>query len=421
MITFPATIAMAVLGMLVGSQINRAIYQLAWHPRPIGPWSPPHAEAVGRHWTDRLPVIGWFGLRRESVLHGHGYWLRPALIELLLGFAFAGLGCWLSADRVLPPETVSSPWPTVVLPRLVTWCSLLALMTVATFIDLDEQTIPDGVTIVGTLLALLLAATFPLSRLPVIARGGMVQPLLVTTPLAGPAWLFSFRGLLYALAIYGLWCMALMPKTCTLRHGLRKGINYMFASIIRPPRRTRPSDAPRDRWPRPAATRLAMIAIIGWLGIALVWRLGGDRWDGLFTALVGLAGGGTIVWTVRLVSRWSLGREAMGFGDVTLLAMIGAFVGWQAALLVFFLAPLAGVVVGLTQLLRARQTEMAFGPYLCLAAAGVLLAWPQLWHGYAEDLFVMGWVIPGLCAAGVCLMGGMLLGWKALAGDGSES
>jgi hypothetical protein len=111
----------------------------------------------------------------------------------------------------------------------------------------------------------------------------------------------------------------------------------------------------------------------------------------------------------------------MGFGDVTLLAMIGAFVGWQAALLVFFLAPLAGVVVGLTQLLRARQTEMAFGPYLCLAAVGVLLAWPQLWHGYAEDLFVMGWVIPGLCAAGVCLMGGMLLGWKALAGDGSES
>ena len=107
----------------------------------------------------------------------------------------------------------------------------------------------------------------------------------------------------------------------------------------------------------------------------------------------------------------------MGFGDVTLLGMIGAFVGWQAALLIFFLAPLAGVVVGLVQLILTRQTEMAFGPYLCLATVGVILYWPALWHGYAVDLFAMGWIVPGLCAAGACLMAGMLYSWRLIRGD----
>jgi len=53
-----------------------------------------------------------------------------------------------------------------------------------------------------------------------------------------------------------------------------------------------------------------------------------------------------MIWSVRIIGGWSLGREAMGFGDVTLLAMIGTFLGWQACLLVFFLAPFAGIVIG---------------------------------------------------------------------------
>jgi len=407
-------IGLALIGLLLGSQVNRGIYRLAWTPRSIGPWSEPLQEAADRRWSDYLPVVGWLGLRRESRLHGRGYWVRPAMIELIMGICCVSIGCWLSADRVLPGDVAgASPWNTVVVPRILTWCSLLALLSVATFIDLDEQTIPDQVTISGTLLALVLAVTFPLSRLPVVVQG-MVTPILVTTPSPTPDWLFGIRGLLYALAIYGLWCMALMPKVCTLRHGLFKGIRYMFASMVRPARRTRSA---RDRWPRPVATRLAMIAMAGWLGILVTWRLGGDSWIGLLTALVGLAGGGLVVWIVRLVSRWSLGREAMGFGDVTLLGMIGAFVGWQAALLIFFLAPLAGVVVGLVQLVLTRQTEMAFGPYLCLATVGVILSWPALWHGYAVDLFAMGWIVPGLFAAGACLMAGMLYSWRLIRGD----
>ena len=80
----------------------------------------------------------------------------------------------------------------------------------------------------------------------------------------------------------------------------------------------------------------------------------------------------------------------MGFGDVTLLAMIGAFLGWQAAVIVFFLAPVAAVVVAVGRLLLRGEKEILFGPFLCLAAAATVLAWPTLWD-YFDRYFALGW------------------------------
>ena len=42
------------------------------------------------------------------------------------------------------------------------------------------------------------------------------------------------------------------------------------------------------------------------------------------------------MWAVRIIGTLTLRQEAMGFGDVTLMAMIGAFTGWQSTLLIFF-------------------------------------------------------------------------------------
>jgi len=60
--------------------------------------------------------------------------------------------------------------------------------------------------------------------------------------------------------------------------------------------------------------------------------------------------------------------SAMGFGDVKFLAMIGAFLGWQKALLVFFLAPCFGAAAGLFQKIKYRADIIPYGPYLSLAA-----------------------------------------------------
>ncbi|MGD9014883.1 MAG: prepilin peptidase [Candidatus Omnitrophota bacterium] len=60
--------------------------------------------------------------------------------------------------------------------------------------------------------------------------------------------------------------------------------------------------------------------------------------------------------------------ESMGGGDVKLLAMIGAFLGWKIALLTFFMAPMFGAVVGTVNLLIRKQHTIPYGPFLSLAA-----------------------------------------------------
>jgi leader peptidase (prepilin peptidase)/N-methyltransferase len=65
--------------------------------------------------------------------------------------------------------------------------------------------------------------------------------------------------------------------------------------------------------------------------------------------------------------------ESMGGGDVKLLAMIGAFLGWQKVILTFFLAPFFGAAIGIINLIIRRQHTIAYGPFLSLAALISLL------------------------------------------------
>jgi leader peptidase (prepilin peptidase)/N-methyltransferase len=60
--------------------------------------------------------------------------------------------------------------------------------------------------------------------------------------------------------------------------------------------------------------------------------------------------------------------ESMGGGDVKLLAMIGAFLGWQKAILTFFLAPFFGAAIGIINLIARKDHTIPYGPFLSLAA-----------------------------------------------------
>ncbi len=66
-------------------------------------------------------------------------------------------------------------------------------------------------------------------------------------------------------------------------------------------------------------------------------------------------------------------KEAMGFGDVKLMGMVGAFIGWQGALLAFLAACVFGAVVGIALLVRRRDTHIPFGPYLAAGTLAVML------------------------------------------------
>ena len=111
-----------------------------------------------------------------------------------------------------------------------------------------------------------------------------------------------------------------------------------------------------------------------WLGLLL-------NLDGLFTdlqsAVIGAAAGYLVLWLVFQVFRLLTGREGMGYGDFKLLAVFGAFLGWQMLPLVILLSSLVGALVGIGMVVlrgRDRQVPIPFGPYL--AAAGfIALLW----------------------------------------------
>ena len=152
----------------------------------------------------------------------------------------------------------------------------------------------------------------------------------------------------------------------------------------------------------------------GTAAIVAVWALRAQAaWAGLLTSLIGLAASGGIVWAVRLIGTAALKREAMGFGDVTLMMMIGTFLGWQAGLILFFLAPFAGLVIGLLQFVLRRDDVIPYGPFLCLAAAAVVVAWAPIWD-WAAPLFGQGVLVPAVLIVCLALLGVMLAIWQAI-------
>jgi len=100
---------------------------------------------------------------------------------------------------------------------------------------------------------------------------------------------------------------------------------------------------------------------------------------GLVWSITGMVVGAGMVWIVRAVSSWMLGREAMGFGDVTLMAMIGSFVGWQPVLIILTLSPLCGLVMAVFVRLLTRKIVIPFGPFLAVATLVVLFSWRWIW------------------------------------------
>jgi leader peptidase (prepilin peptidase) / N-methyltransferase len=412
----PLFVRLAVLFLLgnwLGGFLNLGIYRLAYQPRSISPWSAALPGARPRRITDRLPVVGWFGLRRETALHGAGFWVRPLALELLTGALIAALYWWEVGERGLLPEQLRQ---FLALPgnlglaraALVTihiefgaHVCLLAFMIVASFIDLDEKTIPDGVTIPGTLIGLLLAAATPQSLLPVVefARGpnglGLANPRLSFLTFVDRAdwnWGSEF-SLALGIGCVWLWCFGLMTRVWRLRRGLRTAMRLFCARLARDP---------MTKW-------LVILGMLGTLALVFVHHhLGGTHWQGLLTALVGMAIGGGLTWVVRIVATAILGREAMGFGDVTLMTMIGAFLGWQPCLVIFFLAPFGAVAIGIAQGITHRDPEIRYGPFLCLAALVTIVRWAEIWEKTAP-LFALGWLIPATLAICLLLMGPLLI------------
>lgn len=92
---------------------------------------------------------------------------------------------------------------------------------------------------------------------------------------------------------------------------------------------------------------------------------------GLLNSILGILLGGGILWGLAWVSPYLFGKEGMGGGDIKLLAMIGAFLGWKPTLLTIMVGAVVGSVVGLGLIMckaMRRDQYLPFGPFLALGA-----------------------------------------------------
>ncbi|MFP4058682.1 MAG: prepilin peptidase [Candidatus Brocadiia bacterium] len=197
------------------------------------------------------------------------------------------------------------------------------------------------------------------------------------------------EGLTGGLFVYLVWRLAGGPSPDFVRLGIYTAVAtaLVAASFVDFEFRIIP-----DEISVPGAV-LAVVASVAWPWLhdlgepVLVGSLAGllglvpsahPRLCGLVACLVGMGLGAGIIWALGVVGRAVFRKEAMGFGDVKLMAFVGGFLGWQRALLAILLGAFAGAAVGLVLLFRSRDTRMPFGPYLSLGALGAML--------HAEDI-----------------------------------
>ncbi len=110
-------------------------------------------------------------------------------------------------------------------------------------------------------------------------------------------------------------------------------------------------------------------------------------------ALIGILAGGGSLYAVALVYQLLTGRDGMGGGDIKLLAMIGALVGWQGILFTIFFSSLSGTLVGVLLTLpagRSMKSRLPFGPFLAAGAIAYLFFGTEVirWYlGFARAPF----------------------------------
>jgi leader peptidase (prepilin peptidase)/N-methyltransferase len=118
------------------------------------------------------------------------------------------------------------------------------------------------------------------------------------------------------------------------------------------------------------------------LGFAASFALPALTWS---DSLLGILLGGGSLLVVASGYRLLTGNEGMGGGDIKLLAMIGAFLGWKGVLLTIMASSLIGTLVGILLMIRARKgmkLAIPFGPFLAIGAIIYLFFGPAIIHWY---------------------------------------
>lgn len=349
-----------IFGAIIGSFLNACIYRM---PLGISLANPrrsfcPKCQAP-IPWYFNLPIISYFWLRGKCAECHTPISPRYPLIETLTATLFA------------------LTWQYHSLPLAPIYCFLIALLIVATFIDIDYLIIPDEISLGGIACGLLLSLAVPsmmettnhLYALGWSVTGAATGYLLLWGVVEGGKLAFGKKKHSFEESRPFIW----------RREGETAEIELGEDLLTWDDTFSRPSDE--------LSLECESVEISGQPPIRgkIVFR-----YDRLF-----LPSGESLdldqLETFRgTVSSLIIPREAMGFGDVKFLAACGAFLGWKAVLFTIFVASITGCLVGIIGILLRRGqpgTQLPFGPFLAFGAVFWILGGTAIWNWYFSAYF----------------------------------
>ena len=363
------TLVAFVLGSCVGSFLNVVIYRV---PLGMSVNEPkrsfcPVCKSGIPMWLN-MPLISWLWLRGKCRTCSEPIAFRYFGVELLTALLYAA--CWVLFRDV--PQVVLFLW------------ILLSILIAVTFIDAEHLIIPTRMTTAGTILGLVACAVWP--QLPLMAGSD------------GSAWWNGpLQGLIgFAVGFLGLWLVVELGK---------RAFGTKPMTFEKP-----------EKWMlrEPSNDQDPVILVVGDEEIAW-WDMFARKTDKLVIEASALRiddrmetpGTVTIRETDitlpdgRIVkiddikslsgetSSLSIPREAMGFGDVHLLGMLGAFFGWSGVLFSLFSASLYAILWAIVSRIGFGR-QLPFGPFLALGGVTWLFGGWKLWRWYLEFLGPLG-------------------------------
>lgn len=379
----PMLVFLFLFGACVGSFLNVVIYRLPAGMSVISPPSRcPTCGARLRFFRENLPILGWFLLRGKCRFCGVRISSQYMIIETLMALLIVGLYVVLHVPNPSTPwwgeiggrwwftNTFLRSWPV-----FIAFAFLVASLVAMTIIDARTFTIPIQIPMFVTISAFV---AYPLQvLLP------HLSPPKQSWPIPGVTWQW------FAVATGGM--LGVVVALTMLKLGK---IRYSFADYEKYVKEGEVfGDYPHAR--REMGIELLYLApcmvglVLGWF-IGLGLPAGGPPQflQAIGASFLGYLVGGAMIWGIRILGTLVVGREAMGMGDVHLLAAIGAVLGWYDPILIFFIAPFSGLLwalvsMGLVTVFRKLRRELPYGPHLAVATVVLILCRPavnRLWH-----------------------------------------
>ena len=374
-------------GACAGSFLNVVIYRLPRGQSIVFPGS--HCPSCGRaiRWYDNIPLLSWLVLKGRCRRCGCAISPRYLIVEAVTAALAGGLYVcyyWLRIrDGV---GAFSDSWPT-----FVAHGCLLAGLLVCAIIDIEHWVVPLEACWTVSVIGLAAAAFYPPSA----------EMLPRVTPAAGAAALGALVGLGVALVLQRVGLLRqsfidaddkpvmqrgsrgaekITAVAVTKDHGVRPRLEVLRELLFL---------APAIALGAGAYLLVSGIAPVGeaWESLSRAGRPAGGpfagvqlaaRFSACQAALVGYVVGGAWIWGIRILGTLGFGKEAMGLGDVHILAAVGAVCGWITPSLVFFLAPVFALLWALYLFAARRQRELPYGPWLAAAALAVMLFYDGL-------------------------------------------